>query len=103
MTDAHSRPERDFRAGAVRVAVWTNSRLSSEGIPFNSHKVVLERTYKDSDGGFKTTGSLGLNDIPKAILALQKAYDFLISSPHRDEDVPAAHEESFQTPRRPLR
>ena len=103
MTELQSRPEKDFRAGAVRVTVWANSRLSSEGIPFNSHKVALERTYKDSGGGFKTTGSLGLNDIPKAILALQKAYDFLISSPPRDEDFPPAHQESFQTPRRPLR
>ena len=103
MTGAHSRPEKDFRAGAVRVAVWTNSRLSAEGIPFNNYKVVMERTYKDGDGSFKTTGSLGLNDIPKAILALQKAYDFLISAPPKEEDAPPGHEDSYQAHRRPPR
>ena len=102
MAETHSRPEKDFRAGAVRVAVWTNSRLSSEGIPFNSHKVVMERTYKDGDGSFKTTGSLGLNDIPKAILALQKAYDFLICKQPRDEDT-ATFGYGYPPPRRVTR
>ena len=77
MIGANTRPEKEVRAGAVRVAVWTNERRNRDGESFDSHRVQLERTYKDAQGNFKTTQSLELNDIPKAILALSKAYEFL--------------------------
>ena len=83
-----SKPEKEFKAGAVRATVWRNDHLSGEGKVFNSHKVVIERIYRDANQNFKTTGSLGVNDIPKAILVLEKAYEFVIcsdgkkSSPH---------------------
>jgi len=40
-------------------------------------KVVLEVRYKDKTGKWNGTNSLSLNDIPKAILALQKAFEYL--------------------------
>jgi hypothetical protein len=40
-------------------------------------KVVIEVRYKDKTGRWKGTNSLSLNDIPKAILALQKAFEYL--------------------------
>ncbi|MCX7013700.1 MAG: hypothetical protein NTW86_14295 [Candidatus Sumerlaeota bacterium] len=73
-----SKPEKAFKVGAVRAAVWENRRLSSEGKTFSSYKVLVERTYKDEREGFKSTGSLGVDDIPKAILALSKAYEYLL-------------------------
>ena len=86
-----TRPEKEFRAGAVRVAVWTNQRRNSDGEPFESHRVQLERTYKDAQGNFKTTQSLELNDLPKAVLALTKAYEYLTlrseESDARPEDL----------------
>ena len=39
----------------------------------------MQRNYKDKEGNFKHTTSFGANDIPKAILALSKAYDYLVS------------------------
>jgi len=77
MTGASARPEVDFKVGAVRVAVWRNTYSTGSGKVFDSPKVALERTYRDSQGNFKTTGSLDTNDIPKAILALKKAYEYL--------------------------
>jgi hypothetical protein len=41
-------------------------------------QVVLERTYKDRNGSYASTHSLQMNDIPKAILALTKAYEYLV-------------------------
>ncbi|MBM3334785.1 hypothetical protein FJY63_09000 [Candidatus Sumerlaeota bacterium] len=72
-----TRPEKEFKVGAVRAAIWANPRVASDGRSFNSHKVILERVYKDREG-FKSTDSLDPNDIPKAILALKKAYEYLM-------------------------
>ena len=41
--------------------------------------VSLQRAYKDKEGKFQHTTSFKANDIPKAILALSKAYDYLVS------------------------
>ncbi len=46
--------------------------------------VVLQRTYKDKDGSFKHTTSFAVNDIPKALLALEKAYDSLCQRKRAD-------------------
>ena len=71
------KPEKNFKIGAVRVAVWKNVHTTREGKSFEIKKVVLDRTYKDSNGEFKNTNSIDLNDIPKAILALTRAYEYL--------------------------
>jgi hypothetical protein len=42
-------------------------------------KTVFQKRYKGQDGQWQSTSSLDVNDIPKAILALTKAYDYLIS------------------------
>ena len=42
--------------------------------------VSLQRTYKDKDGNFQHATSFGANDMPKAVLALTKAYDYLVFS-----------------------
>jgi len=77
MPTVTTKPEKEFKVGAVRAAIWANPRVSSDGRSFNSHKVILERVYKDREG-FKSTDSLDANDIPKAILALKKAYEYLM-------------------------
>ncbi|MBM3302567.1 MAG: hypothetical protein FJY85_21780 [Deltaproteobacteria bacterium] len=77
MNGIPAKPEKEFKVGAVRAAIWANPRHGSDGKAFNSYKVILERTYRDNMGSFKTTPSLDINDIPKAILALKKAYEYL--------------------------
>jgi hypothetical protein len=39
---------------------------------------VIQKRYKDSAGEWKSTYSLDKNEIPKMMLALSKAYEYLI-------------------------
>jgi hypothetical protein len=71
-----SKPETVFKVGAVRASVFRNTvERNGQSIPLP--KVVIEVRYKDKTGQWKGTNSLSLNDIPKAVLALQKAFDYL--------------------------
>ncbi|MDD5677070.1 MAG: hypothetical protein PHW60_03640 [Kiritimatiellae bacterium] len=40
-------------------------------------KVVLEVRYRDKTGHWRSTSAMTLREIPKAILALQKAFEYL--------------------------
>ena len=43
----------------------------------------LARAYKSRDGEWRETPSFRESDIPKAIVALQKAYEFLVMEAKR--------------------
>lgn len=62
--------------GAVRAAIFRNT-ITHNGRQVVLPKVVLEVRYKDKAGQWQGTSSLSLNDLPKAILALQKAFEHL--------------------------
>ena len=66
-------PIKKFSVGGIQVAIWENE--GKEGVQFNS--VSFDRRYKDKDGNWQSTTSLKMNDLPKAVLALQKAYEYL--------------------------
>lgn len=66
-------PEKKFRAGAITVTIWRNE---TEKGSFNS--VQLDRSYKDKEDNWKKTNSLRLNDLPKAALLLNKAYEYIV-------------------------
>jgi len=70
-------PVRKFVAGGVTVSVWENEALGKDGIVNTYPSVSLDKRYKDKDGGWKSSKSMKRDDLPKAILALQKAYEFL--------------------------
>ena len=80
-----SKPERVFKIGAVRASIFQNTAMRN-GTPILFPKVVLEVRYKDKTGQWKGTNSLSLNDLPKAILALQKAYDCLMDKKPEDNE-----------------
>ena len=65
------KPVKKVSVGGIEAAVWENS--SKEGNKYFT--TSMERNYKDGDE-WKKTGSLRTTDLPKAILALQKAYEF---------------------------
>jgi hypothetical protein len=71
-----SKPEVSFKVGAVRASIFRNT-IEKNGRTIALPKVVIEVRYKDKMGQWKGTNSLSLNDIPKAILALQKAFEYL--------------------------
>ena len=72
-----NKPETVFKIGAVRASVFKNT-IEKNGQSIQLPKVVLEVRYKDKTGQWKGTNSLSINDIPKAITALQKAFEFLL-------------------------
>jgi len=72
-----SKPETVFKVGAVRAAVFRNT-IEKNGQSIQLPKVVIEVRYKDKTGQWNGTNSLSVNDLPKAILALQKAFEYLM-------------------------
>ena len=73
-----AQPEKKFKCGACSASVFVNEVKTADGIvPMKT--VSLQRAYKDKDGNFQHATSFGANDIPKAVLALTKAYDYLVS------------------------
>jgi len=55
--------------------VWKNVNDGKETL-----SVSLERSYKDRNGQWKKTHSFRQNDSPKALLALQKAFEHIALS-----------------------
>jgi hypothetical protein len=83
-----AKPEISFKVGAVRASVFRNL-VANNGKMVPLFKVILEVRYKDKAGRWNGTNSLSLNDIPKAILALQKAFEYLTGhkEPEPAEDL----------------
>lgn len=88
-----SKPEKVFKMGAVRASVFVNT-ITREGRTIPIRKVVLEVRYKDKDGQWQGTNSLSLNELPKAITALQQVYEYLLSEQAEPPDQPPAAEPS---------
>ena len=73
---AGNAPERKFSAGGISATVWANEK-EVNGAPVAIKTVALSRSYKDRDGQWKQSASLRVNDIPKAQLVLEKAFEYL--------------------------
>ncbi len=69
-------PEKKFRAGAISATVWKN-QAEKDGKTVEYRTVSFERNYLNKNNEWKTTSSLRLNDLPKAVLVLQKAYEYI--------------------------
>ena len=65
--------------GPCRVSVFRNIVLV-DGKEIEIPKVVLEVRYKDKHGQWRGTQGITLRELPKAILALQKAQEYLLSN-----------------------
>ena len=68
-------PEKKFRSGAIAATIWANEG-TKDGKKFSYKTVSFERSYKDKEE-WKTTNSLRMMDIPRAVLVLNKAYEYL--------------------------
>jgi hypothetical protein len=71
-----NKPEKIFQHGGVRAAIFVNER-ERDGQSFTKKQVSFQKVYRDKEGDFKSTNSLDINDLPKAVVVLQKAYDYL--------------------------
>tara|TARA_Y100000296_G_C5017044_1_gene177936 strand:+ start:86 stop:352 length:267 start_codon:yes stop_codon:yes gene_type:complete len=70
-------PEKRFSTGAINVTVWRNIGQTKTGETMEYRTVSFDRRYKDKKGEWKSTNSLRLNDLPKAVVVLNKAFEYL--------------------------
>ena len=82
-------PEKKFRASPISATIWAHD-AEKDGKKFQYKTVVLDRTYRDKSGEFKNTNSMRVNDLPKAMLVLNKAYEYLTLT-----DAESINEEEF--------
>jgi hypothetical protein len=75
-----AKPEKRFQSGGIEASIFENE-IQHNGRTTKIKKVAFQKRYKSSQG-WKTTYSLDINDIPKAILVLSKAYEFLVLNPN---------------------
>jgi len=72
-------PEKKFSTGVISATVWKNTGVSKkDNESFEYRTVSLQRRYQDKDGVWKTSNSLRINDLPKASLVLDKAYEYIV-------------------------
>jgi hypothetical protein len=76
MADKGKGPEKRFKAGNVTATIWGNT-IKVDGEDRKTHNVTIDKRYMDKNKEWQNTGSLNVNDLPRAILALQKAYEYL--------------------------
>lgn len=72
-------PEKIIMIGSCRVSIFRNL-VWVEGKEIEIPKLVLEVRYKDKQGHWCGTPAISLRELPKAILALQKAFEYLTDS-----------------------
>ena len=80
---APNKPLAKFKAGAIVATIWANSAQGATGeVVYNS--ITLDRRYQDKNGQWQSTSSMRVNDLPKAALVLQKAYEHLVIKEHQE-------------------
>ena len=77
-------PEKKFSTGVISATVWKNSGTSKEGSPTEYKTITLQRRYTDKDGKWQSTNSLRINDLPRAVLVLNKAYEYIVLKEQTD-------------------
>jgi hypothetical protein len=70
-------PEKKFRAGAVSATIWLNKTVK-DGEVIEYRTISVERSYTDKNDKWQSTNSLRVNDLPKARVVVEKAYEHLV-------------------------
>ena len=88
-----AKPKEVIRVGAVNVSIFENT-IAKNGKILTIPKAVFQVRYKDKKTDeWKSTNSLSVNDIPKAINALQKAYQILTEKRQNSAETPEPDQE----------
>ena len=89
-------PEKKFSTGVVTATVWQNQGKSRTGETIGYRTVSFQRRYKDRNGVWQSANSLRVNDLPKASLVLQKAYEYLVLRETQDNSVDYVDEDVIE-------
>ena len=76
-SDTPNTPVKKFKAGAISATIWENQSKDKQGEDISYNSVSFDRNYKDANGQWQKTSSLRMSDLPRAVLVLNKAYEFL--------------------------
>jgi len=87
MNESRNVPEKKFSTGVITATVWQNQGKDRKGEAVAYRTVSLQRSYKDKNGVWQHANSLRVNDLPRASLVLQKAFEYLVI---REKDTSAA-------------
>ncbi|MBT4823652.1 hypothetical protein HN695_04640 [Candidatus Woesearchaeota archaeon] len=77
MENQTNMPEKKFSAGAISATIWSNNG-QKDGKEYNFSSLSLGRCYKDKEGKWQNTNNLRVADLPKAVVVLSKAYEYLV-------------------------
>ena len=73
------KPYKQFRSGTLNVSLWAKPVRNKLGAEFDLITANLQRSFKDKEGKWQQTTGLRIQDLPKAIVLLQKAEEFLMN------------------------
>ena len=76
-TNTGNLPVAKFSAGPITATVWKNTG-QKEGREYEFSTLSLERKYKDKEDQWQSTNSLRVNDLPRAVIVLNKAFEHLV-------------------------
>ena len=79
-----TKPINEVRIGNIKAAIWQNKVGES-----TRHNVTFARIYKDGEQ-WKNSDSFGRDDLPRLILAAQKAYESLFQTANEEPAAGAA-------------
>jgi len=82
-------PVQAFRLRGMSASIFENQAKSADRT-ITFHKVALQRTYRDGNE-WKTTTSLGRDDLPLARLLLDRAWQYILDA---EADRGRDHDES---------
>ena len=78
-----AQPEIVFKHGACNAAVFAKE-IARGDRTFQVRSVSFQKRYLDKNGEWQGSSYLDINDLPKASLVLNKAYDYLTSNGNRE-------------------
>jgi hypothetical protein len=71
-------PVREFRAGTISAAVWSNTE-TRDGKSIPQHSIRVQKRYRDErTGEWKTTSYFRPDDMPRLALVAQKVFEYVI-------------------------
>jgi hypothetical protein len=82
---SQQKPVKDFRAGGIQASVWKNE-VPKDGRTMIKYSVKIEKRYRKKDGEYQSTDYYFADDLPKLILAAQKAYEYIALTEREIED-----------------
>ena len=92
--------EREFAVGPVRVTIWTRPAFIHGGQVSEMRRIAIDRAQSQGNPHSRREDTFVPSDIPKAIMALKKAHDYLELVDRRQFAPPNAPPANVRMPER---